>query len=105
MLVPSLHTNSLISAGSCEELDDPGNGTVMVTELTDGSTANYTCNDGYQLTGDETRTCMDNGMWSGHAPTCIRTYEECQVKLTSHIGYILYLHVYALLTDFNLQLV
>ena len=72
-------TDSLMSAGLCEELFDPDNGTVMVTSLTKGSVANYTCNgnDTYQLTGSESRTCMDNGMWSGEEPTCLRTYQEC----------------------------
>ena len=90
-------TDSLISAGFCE-LSELGNGTIMVTNLTEGSgtivatnltegsgtimvtegsVANYACNDNYTLTEKEIRTCMDNGMLSGPEPTCIRTYEEC----------------------------
>ena len=49
----------------------------MVTSRTEGSVANYTCNDNYELIGNESRTCMDDGMWSGQEPTCIRMYEEC----------------------------
>ena len=85
-------TDSLISTGLCE-LSELGNGTIMVTNLTEGSgtimetvltegsgpimvtegsVASYTCNDTYQLTGNESRTCMDDGMWSGEEPTCIR---------------------------------
>ena len=66
-------TDSLISAGLCANLTNPGNGTIMVTEQTEGSDATYTCNKGYQLTdGNRTRTCMDTGMWSGQKPTCLR---------------------------------
>ena len=53
-------------------LSSPANGRVAVTGLTSGSTATYTCNTGYQLTGLQTRTCLSNGIWSGQAPTCPR---------------------------------
>ena len=79
-MIPSLHrksTDPLISAGSCEKLPDIDNGTIMMPgQLTEGSDANYTCDDDYQLTGgNSTRTCMSNGMWSGQAPNCSRTMD------------------------------
>ena len=36
-----------------------------------GQTATYSCNTGYTLEGNSTRTCQANGMWSGNEPTCI----------------------------------
>ncbi len=33
-------------------------------------TATYTCNTGYNIVGDMTRTCQDAMLWSGAAPTC-----------------------------------
>ena len=57
---------------SCSELSDPANGAVTWTGLTTGSNAIYICNNGYQLNGDQIRTCMSNRMWSGQEPTCIR---------------------------------
>ena len=33
-------------------------------------TAVYTCNTGYVLNGNITRTCQVDGMWSGSEPTC-----------------------------------
>ena len=56
----------------CSELSNPANGAVIWTGLTTGSNAVYTCNTGYQLSGERIRTCMSNGMWSGQEPTCRR---------------------------------
>ena len=55
----------------CGTLNDPANGNVSHTAgTTFGQTANYTCNTGYRLVGDSTRTCQATGVWSGSAPTC-----------------------------------
>ncbi len=35
-------------------------------------TATYTCNTGYTLIGDTTRTCAADGEWSPIAPVCNR---------------------------------
>ena len=32
----------------------------------------YTCNNGYNLTGDMTRTCQANGTWTGTVQICDR---------------------------------
>ena len=34
------------------------------------SVVTYTCPDGYQLTGAQTRTCQSNGRWSSTLPMC-----------------------------------
>ena len=55
----------------CGSLTDPGNGSVTHTAgTTFGQTATYSCNTGYNLVGDSTRTCQATGVWSGSAPTC-----------------------------------
>ena len=33
-------------------------------------TCNFTCNTGYKLTGSDTRTCQDDGNWSGSDDVC-----------------------------------
>ena len=53
---------------------DPINGALTFTTTTQGSTATYTCDTGYQLDGVSTRMCQADGTWSDDAPTCICMY-------------------------------
>ena len=55
---------------NCGTLPNPANGQVNTTGTTFGQTATYSCNTGYNLVGDSTRTCQATGVWSGSAPTC-----------------------------------
>ena len=52
--------------------DAPANGQRIGSGRTFKSTVTYTCNRGYTLQGDNTRTCMANKLWSGRTPTCNR---------------------------------
>ena len=63
-------------AVNCSELEHPRNGKVVyeLQERTFRSKAHYTCNDGFDLLGDEYRTCQASRSWSGNAPLC-----ECEV--------------------------
>ena len=36
-----------------------------------GDTCSFTCNTGYELTGSDTRTCQNDGSWSGSDNFCI----------------------------------
>ena len=56
----------------CGSLDDPDNGQVNFSNTTFESTANYTCDLGYNLNGNSTRTCEASGEWSGDPPSCER---------------------------------
>ena len=53
---------------SCGELAGTDNGAVDVSDTTFNSTATYSCNDGYSIVGDTTRTCLASGLWSGIVP-------------------------------------
>ena len=35
-----------------------------------GDTCTVTCDDGFDLSGSETRTCQDDGSWSGTEAVC-----------------------------------
>ena len=55
----------------CDNLTAPVNGKVNHTAgTTVGEIATYSCNTGYNLVGESTRTCQEIGNWSGRAPTC-----------------------------------
>jgi hypothetical protein len=44
---------------------------VFFNETVYGSVAEFTCNDGYNLTdGDEMVTCDEDGKWNGTIPIC-----------------------------------
>ena len=61
----------------CGNLDDPDNGEVTLTGTTLGSKADYSCNNGYALEGNERRVCQSNREWSGMAPVCRRMLILC----------------------------
>ena len=62
---------SLILTVDCGNLTHPTNGSVNHTAgTTVGQTVTYSCNTGYNLVGDSTRTCQAAGNWSGSEPTC-----------------------------------
>ena len=49
----------------------PENG--AVTDNTEiGSQANYNCEPGYYLYGDSSRTCQNDGNWTGIEPRCCK---------------------------------
>ena len=54
----------------CPTLADPVNGSVSLEGTGVGDMASYSCNTGYELIGDDTRTCQADGSWSGSPPTC-----------------------------------
>ena len=57
-------------------LTDPENG--AVTDNTDVDTqANYTCDAGYCLNGTRSRTCQNDGNWTGTQPTCGKQANLC----------------------------
>ena len=62
---------------SCTSLSDPNNGMINCSLGDDGvpsyeDTCNFTCNTGYELTGNDTRTCQSDRSWSGTDAMCRR---------------------------------
>ncbi|XP_053548210.1 sushi repeat-containing protein SRPX2 [Bombina bombina] len=37
----------------------------------EGSRCDYSCSPGYQIEGDRSRICMEDGLWSGGEPVCV----------------------------------
>ena len=62
----------------CGTLTNPANGQVSHTGATTlGLTVTYSCDTGYNLVGDSTRTCQATRVWSGSVPTC-----QCMLLLS-----------------------
>lgn len=59
------------SAGPCPALTNPDHGVVATPSVISGGVATYSCDLGYTLTGEATRTCQAGGAWNGAAPTCV----------------------------------
>lgn len=60
----------------CELVDcgDPGtprSGRKTGTNYKFGGKVSYICNNGFQLSGSQTRSCQASGSWSGSAPDCV----------------------------------
>ncbi|KAH3836214.1 hypothetical protein DPMN_109584 [Dreissena polymorpha] len=55
----------------CGPLEVPDSGSATVSATTFGSSEIYWCNKGYNLVGNQLRTCLQNGTWSGDKPSCI----------------------------------
>ena len=72
----------LVAVIDCGSLGNPENGMVSVSTTTYNSVANYSCNTGYNLTGEMSRTCLDTGLWSGSEPTCTgKTQHSLKIDL------------------------
>lgn len=56
---------------NCQLLDDIINGSIVcsVTPANE-DLCSITCNKGYALIGSDTRTCLNNGSWSGTNGSC-----------------------------------
>ena len=55
---------------SCPPLTAPDNGMIDCTGSLFEDTCTFSCDDGYELTGSETRTCQGDGTWSGNISMC-----------------------------------
>ena len=76
-------------------------GVVMILETGLDAVANYTCSDGYDLIGDEMRTCQVDGQWAGAEPTCMCKFTvECNV-LDPVRCYSFFLFIYLFFGDSN----
>jgi len=62
---------------ACPSLTDPNNGAITCSLGDDGvpsyeDTCSFTCNDGFELTGNDIWNCQSDGSWTGSEIICIR---------------------------------
>ena len=63
----------------CGNLSNPRFGKVVLSGTVFGSTATYSCQPGYILVGQSTRSCQADGDWSGRAPVCRRKFPSVNI--------------------------
>ena len=61
-----------VSLVSCPLLTAPDNGMIDCTGSLFEDTCTFSCDDGYELTGSENRTCQSDQTWSGSDDECRR---------------------------------
>ena len=69
----------------CPELQDIANGAVSYTSREQGATATYSCSGDFTLQGTKTRTCGQNGQWSGQEPRCKHSICKFTKVITSNL--------------------
>ena len=57
---------------SCPPLTAPDNGIIDCTGSQFEDTCTFSCDDGYEPTGSENRTCQSDQTWSGTEPMCVQ---------------------------------
>ena len=71
----------------CGPLTNPDNGQVNTSNgTTFGSLATYTCDTGYTLSGSESRTCEDSGVWA------VLTSPICESEFTNTVTVMNIMH-------------
>lgn len=66
-------SSSSLPVVDCGTLPSPENGEVVLSEGTQFlATAEYTCEQLFVLEGEDIRTCLPSGEWSGEEPVCSR---------------------------------
>ena len=58
---------------TCMLPGDVKDGTKSTSANSYNTVVSYTCNSGFRLVGSVTRTCQNDGTWSGEHPRCIGT--------------------------------
>ena len=55
----------------CSNIQSLSNGRITIDGFKFRQYLMYDCDDGYNLVGDATRTCLETGEWSGTEPSCV----------------------------------
>ena len=81
VLVLSVLTSFLFSLViQCGDPGTPLNGNRDLSGRSVSSVVRYTCNVGYSISGDQSRTCQSSGFWSGSLPSC-----SCKHQYSHHL--------------------
>ena len=79
--------NTLTTDIQCDNVSAPSNGEITscssgITGVGyDGDICSFACNTGYELTGNDTRTCQSDGSWSGSDDICRKGNHDHVINL------------------------
>lgn len=80
---------NLLEERNCSDLGGPVNGYKKITggpgllnerHVKIGTVVSFFCNGSYVLSGNEKRTCQQNGEWSGKQPVCMKACREPKIS-------------------------
>uniref|UniRef100_A0A8C5MSM7 Inactive serine protease PAMR1 n=1 Tax=Leptobrachium leishanense TaxID=445787 RepID=A0A8C5MSM7_9ANUR len=83
------HCEKVIEEKTCKDPGLPLNGYRTLADqenlrsgnlVTVGSSIHYFCNNSYILSGNQQRTCLEGGQWSGKQPICIKACKEPKIS-------------------------
>ncbi|XP_063293960.1 inactive serine protease PAMR1 [Pelobates fuscus] len=83
------HCENVIEEKTCKDPGHPLNGYRKLPDqenlrsgnhVTIGSSIHYFCNNSYVLSGNQQRTCLEGGQWSGKQPICIKACKEPKIS-------------------------
>lgn len=83
-----------LEGGDCRLLTNPVGGSVALSGTAVGSRAEYSCNEGYNLSeGDKLRFCLETLHWSGEEAACegMSLYDVIMAVL---LWFIVHTHTY-----------
>ena len=78
-----IYTGYILIEIRCDNLSIPGGEVVSCSSGRvgvgyEGDNCSFSCNTGYELTGNDTRICQSDGSWSGSDDVCRRgTHAQC----------------------------
>ena len=94
-----IHVSTVVQ---CPTLTAPDNGMIFCTGNEIGDTCTVSCDDGYESSGSETRTCQGDGTWSGTDATCSAgmcniQYRQCPliIRILKYCQYFLIIQAYS----------
>ncbi len=67
----------MVTEIECDPPYEPKNGVVQLRRATFGATVVFECDDGFELEGNRTLRCMQDGYWNGVEPKCKGSYQPC----------------------------
>ena len=95
-----IHTGCILTEIRCDNLSTPSEAIISsssggVGVGYEGDNCSFSCNTGYELTGNNTRTCQSDGTWSGSDIMCVRgTYIQYRRTYVYIYSMCIYIYIY-----------